>query len=641
MSAAVEPTEDTGDSEFDFMQLPSKNHSRESSESFVVVAEGQPQSESKQSDVLNNIFSGKNDSVKPADKRAPPGSSIFDQSDSDDDDDHLFTNRAPSAKPNISRKKTRGKSSLFLDDSDENDGYESGENSTSDLVEIAFGKNYTRKGLNGDDEVDKETIENSGDGFFLCDDSSKGAGLDSKVDLDEESKTAALDERHEDNPEDAKKSVLNLLGNQPERGPDGFIVEKSTAQTEAEDDLEWERKLLAAPEVQSNAESTPVSLVESSQSGSSSSEDSDSDSDSSSDDGSDDNAAQAAKSMGHIPEGCREIFLRKIGAEPLGFDVAVKQPAQGQAGMTATVRSVKENGLAAREGLQPGDSILQIGDMKLASVYYKAQCLELLRDPLVKLIVKPAPPGYEYKPKPRSRSTSPVRRIPRPTKKIEQEQSQEVSFLDTLKATAAKTYTTVKTTTTILEKHVLDLAATMADEVDKIKIFEDIDDEISRNRARETNVPGHYDEESKASLRRRAKRFVSSDCAVNLDRRKMTGTDEDPADVPLGFELELIPGAAGLVARIKSVSREGLAVHTLGNDGLRKGDELKKVNGKSLSDLPNGPAGRIYLFRLLAATEVQLELTISRLVPGVEDIVTKEFFPDEPHGAGAAILAQT
>lgn len=268
-----------------------------------------------------------------------------------------------------------------------------------------------------------------------------------------------------------------------------------------------------------------------------------------------------------------------------------------------------------------------------------AQCLELLKETIVKLIVKDGPAG-----KPTDGSA--FRPAPMSSPRNSGSGSPPKSFGEQLAEEVAFGVAKVKQVATKIEKQALLLAADMStDFKDLIKGGNDSDDEATpSNRMAEIHAkdPFDDDDENETSMRRVAKRDVTSICEVTLDRKALANPGEDVADVPLGFELTLCATADGknFEAFIKSVASTGLAVHKLGLGGLMPGDQVMQVNGKELINLPNGPSGRIYLFRLLAAEEVHLVLAVSRSVQGVEDIVTGEFFPTET-GSGADLIAQS
>ena len=282
---------------------------------------------------------------------------------------------------------------------------------------------------------------------------------------------------------------------------------------------------------------------------------------------------------------------------------------------------------------------------------FTAQCLELLKESIVKLIVKAGPAG-----KPTASSSSrPASGRATLSQGKPANGSPPKSFTEQLAEEVALGVSKVKRVASKMEKQALSLAADMSSDFKDliqggndglIKGSNDSDDEATpSNRMAEIHAkdPFDDDDENETSMRRIAKRDVTSICEVTLDRKALaTPGEDDVADVPLGFELTLSATADGknLEAFIKSVSSTGLAVHKLGLDGLVPGDQVMQVNGKELINLPNGPSGRIYLFRMLAAEEVHLVLAVSRSVQGVEDIVTGEFFPTET-GSGADLLAQS
>eukprot|EP00040_Diaphanoeca_grandis_P030311 m.178992 g.178992 ORF g.178992 m.178992 type:complete len:734 (-) comp31954_c3_seq2:872-3073(-) len=107
----------------------------------------------------------------------------------------------------------------------------------------------------------------------------------------------------------------------------------------------------------------------------------------------DEEPPRRTKQMGpRVPEGCRLVTLTKQWVrEPLGFDVSVREATSDDhtTGMVAEIKKVIPGGLAAGAGLRAGDRIVQIGDIKLNLIYYKDQCLELLREDIVRLVVTP------------------------------------------------------------------------------------------------------------------------------------------------------------------------------------------------------------------------------------------------------------
>eukprot|EP00035_Acanthoeca_spectabilis_P010895 m.192207 g.192207 ORF g.192207 m.192207 type:complete len:455 (-) comp15165_c0_seq1:308-1672(-) len=106
-----------------------------------------------------------------------------------------------------------------------------------------------------------------------------------------------------------------------------------------------------------------------------------------------------------LPPGHRAVVLeRRSKHDPLGLDVSVKAadtastatgaPIDGGGGsgkgVRITVRSVKPGSLAARGGVRVGDVIASIQGVSVSQVYYKEQCLELLRESTVRLVLATA-----------------------------------------------------------------------------------------------------------------------------------------------------------------------------------------------------------------------------------------------------------
>lgn len=93
--------------------------------------------------------------------------------------------------------------------------------------------------------------------------------------------------------------------------------------------------------------------------------------------------------------GHHEVVLQRASKhEPLGLDVTVKTAAPGstERGVAVSVRLVKPGSLAARGGIEQGDIISEIQGVNVADIYYKAQCLELLREVQVRLVISSSRP---------------------------------------------------------------------------------------------------------------------------------------------------------------------------------------------------------------------------------------------------------
>ena len=92
-------------------------------------------------------------------------------------------------------------------------------------------------------------------------------------------------------------------------------------------------------------------------------------------------------------------------------------------------------------------------------------------------------------------------------------------------------------------------------------------------------------------------------------------------DVKLGFEIKLTAREEkGVDVQVKTVDASGLAAHpSHGSAVLRIDDDLLEINGTTLATLPAGAAGRIYLFRLLAAPRVSLQARTKKILIGYVD----------------------
>ena len=103
------------------------------------------------------------------------------------------------------------------------------------------------------------------------------------------------------------------------------------------------------------------------------------------------------------------------------------------------------------------------------------------------------------------------------------------------------------------------------------------------------------------------------------------------AAVPLGFDISVTPrqraGRAGVQVHVKAVGASGLAATSSAASRLRVGDRVLEVNGKKMSRLPPGSAGRIYLFRLLASDRLELKARTTKTVVGFEDVSAGAFTP--------------
>jgi hypothetical protein len=122
-------------------------------------------------------------------------------------------------------------------------------------------------------------------------------------------------------------------------------------------------------------------------------------------------------------------------------------------------------------------------------------------------------------------------------------------------------------------------------------------------------------------------RLAQYERLVTLDRGAMVAVGEDIADVPLGFEIKMGQRKKGVEVVVKAVSPEGLASRTGPESQLKVGDRLLEINGTKLSSLPAGAAGRIYLFRLLAASVVRIKARTTKTVIGTTDPVSGDFVP--------------
>ena len=120
----------------------------------------------------------------------------------------------------------------------------------------------------------------------------------------------------------------------------------------------------------------------------------------------------------------------------------------------------------------------------------------------------------------------------------------------------------------------------------------------------------------KSSLRKVETRQVHYDREIVFDRvveaEKTGGTVED---VKLGFEIGLSQ-ANGTVVTIKAVDSKGLAAGMAEEARICTGDAVLEVNRTMMEALPAGAAGRIFLFRLLAAPQVTLNIRTVKTVVG-------------------------
>ena len=85
-----------------------------------------------------------------------------------------------------------------------------------------------------------------------------------------------------------------------------------------------------------------------------------------------------------------EVSISKSSGQQLGFDLQVRLATKddGCTGVYALVRAVTPGGLAQKSGVRAGDRIVQIGHMRLDSVYHTAQCIELFRESQISLVLK-------------------------------------------------------------------------------------------------------------------------------------------------------------------------------------------------------------------------------------------------------------
>eukprot|EP00041_Stephanoeca_diplocostata_P010481 m.166706 g.166706 ORF g.166706 m.166706 type:complete len:522 (-) comp18164_c0_seq1:133-1698(-) len=315
-----------------------------------------------------------------------------------------------------------------------------------------------------------------------------------------------------------------------------------------------------------------------------------------------------------LPLGCKEIVLErrttpmsvfdKVGQDPLGFDVNVKN-SPNETGVIVTVKSVKDGGLAYTGGLEAGDRIIEINGMKMSDVYYKAQCLELLHDARVTLVVQP----HDYENRPQN-------------------------------ATLQQLPSVVVADASAMGPLIVHRKSTSDEHEEKVTVpFGGVACGASLPQyyaAIALQIPDPFDYEVTTKLRTTTWADTVFEQDVILNRIAVAAAlAEKPEDISLGFELSLTEIAdGGLVAVVCSVALGSMAAAALGGDGMHVGDRILAVNGTSLAELPLGSAGRIYLFRLLSAKVVQLRVCIQRLVKGYEDVRTGTFTPDN-----AAFLA--
>ena len=375
-------------------QEGSKSPSRQSSNSSFVLVDDDDEDDDEDDSAgasptpamatEDNLFDGGDDSG--ADSNLF-GLGLLDEDDGDDDD--LFGNAVAKKPALMAKPRPRPKSGgggggggggsgggvLFLDDTDSDGGGDG-----DDALMIGWGS--TRPGTlsaksaalmsvplasDTDEDNDDEGAEGAeapeNGGFFLCGDKAAPA-------------TPALAPK----PAVATKPLLPAA---EERGPDGFLLTKPAPASVPAAEAQTLEPAMCTPEPELLPRASTASPIEvitviepasampleperemmgSSEDESTSEEESESEEEY--------NVTSTGK---RLDPGCREIFLVKEGGEPLGFDVAVRpaEAGDGHKGLVATVRAVKKKGLAEREGLNPGDKILQIGDMKLSSVYYK------------------------------------------------------------------------------------------------------------------------------------------------------------------------------------------------------------------------------------------------------------------------------
>mmetsp|Transcript_3970 Transcript_3970/g.9999 ORF Transcript_3970/g.9999 Transcript_3970/m.9999 type:complete len:393 (-) Transcript_3970:151-1329(-) len=237
---------------------------------------------------------------------------------------------------------------------------------------------------------------------------------------------------------------------------------------------------------------------------------------------------EEAEPSKRLPAGHREVILQRRGRyDPLGLDVSVKGSTErvGEPGVTVTVLSVKPGSLAHRGGIEVGDTITEIQGLSTQKIYRQAQCLELLREPQVRLVLAGVPP------------TEP-------------------------------------------EAHMSELPPTVVVGTGPRLVVQG-PDEVTRKYVKEVMVP----------------------------------VIRGGKSASMGLEVLLSEKEAVLTATIKHVKRDGLGFKS----GLRGGDRVVSVNGRSVADLPCGSSGRIYLFRLLGVGDVQIVVRRVVNVTGYED----------------------